>query len=526
MNAFFARSDARKSANYNIARYLEGYTYFSQGQFDKARNAFSVYIDGALATEPTYADALNRIGDCYFNAREFPQAITYYTQVSNLQSSGADYAFFQRGYALGLQHKYAEKINVMRDLIKRYPKSDYADDGIYEIARAQLQQDDERGAIVTYEQLLNSYPHSTLARKASLERAMLYRNLHQTDEAIAAYKQTIEKYPATEEAYTALDALQALYVETGNVNEFLAYSKNLAKMNMTVSTAEDSLLYAAAEMQYMQAAYQKATVSLSNYLTQYCAGGRYCTTARYYLADSYYRLGKSSEALAQYQVLAEANANPYQEEAATRVAEICFDKGDYNCALEAFYRMHALASTRENTTIARLGILRCSQALGRHQAAIDIAEQMLSDTPVSEETKAEAIYGRAKAYVALKQWSKAQADLKMLANEVRTAQGAEAKYLLAQSYFELKDLDTAEAQVMEFTQMNTQQQYWLARALVLLSDINRERGELFQARQYLLVLEQNYMAQGDDIPSLIKERLAALNKLEQPVEKEVNDEEE
>ncbi len=525
LNAFFARSDARNSANYNIARYLEGYTYFSQGQFDKARNAFSVYIDGALATEPTYADALNRIGDCYFNAREFPQAITYYTQVSNLQSSGADYAFFQRGYALGLQHKYAEKINVMRDLIKRYPKSDYADDGIYEIARAQLQQDDERGAIVTYEQLLNSYPHSTLARKASLERAMLYRNLHQNDEAIAAYKQTIEKYPATEEAYTALDALQALYVETGNVNEFLAYSKNLAKMNMTVSTAEDSLLYAAAEMQYMQAAYQKATVSLSNYLTQYCAGGRYCTTARYYLADSYYRLGKSSEALAQYQVLAEANASPYQEEAATRVAEICFDKGDYNCALEAFYRMHALASTRENTTIARLGILRCSQALGRHQAAIDIAEQILSDTPVSEETKAEAIYGRAKAYVALKQWSKAQADLKMLANEVRTAQGAEAKYLLAQSYFELKDLDTAEAQVMEFTQMNTQQQYWLARALVLLSDINRERGELFQARQYLLVLEQNYMAQGDDIPSLIKERLAALNKLEQPVEKEENDEE-
>jgi TolA-binding protein len=525
LNAFFARSDARNSANYNIARYLEGYTYFSQGQFDKARNAFSVYIDGALATEPTYADALNRIGDCYFNAREFPQAITYYTQVSNLQSSGADYAFFQRGYALGLQHKYAEKINVMRDLIKRYPKSDYADDGIYEIARAQLQQDDERGAIVTYEQLLNSYPHSTLARKASLERAMLYRNLHQNDEAIAAYKQTIEKYPATEEAYAALDALQALYVETGNVNEFLAYSKNLAKMNMTVSTAEDSLLYAAAEMQYMQAAYQKATVSLSNYLTQYCAGGRYCTTARYYLADSYYRLGKSSEALAQYQVLAEANANPYQEEAATRVAEICFDKGDYNCALEAFYRMHALASTRENTTIARLGILRCSQALGRHQAAIDIAEQILSDTPVNEETKAEAIYGRAKAYVALKQWSKAQADLKMLANEVRTAQGAEAKYLLAQSYFELKDLDTAEAQVMEFTQMNTQQQYWLARALVLLSDINRERGELFQARQYLLVLEQNYMAQGDDIPSLIKERLAALNKLEQPVEKEENDEE-
>ena len=526
LNTFFSRPGAKGSENYSIARYLQGYTYFSQKQYDKARNAFISYIDAALATETTYADALNRIGDCYFNARQFPQAISYYSQVANLQAAGTDYALFQKGYALGLQHKYSEKISVLNDLVKRYPKSDYADDGVYEIARAQLQQDDERGAIATYEQLLSAYPHSTLARKASLERAMLFRNLNQNDQAIAAYRQTIERYPATEEAYTALDALQALYVESGNVDEYLTYSKTLAKMNMNVTTAEDSLLYAAAEMQYMQASYQKATVSLSNYITQYCAGGRYCTVARYYLADSYYRLGKTSEALAQYIVLAEMNANPYQEEAATRVAEICYDKGDWKGALDGFYRMHALASTRENTTIARLGILRCSQQLGRHQAAIDIAEQLLSDTPVSDETKAEALYGRAKAYIALGQWSKAQPDLKILAREVRTPQGAEAKYLLAQSYYEAKDLDAAESQVMEFTQMNTQQQYWLARALVLLSDINRSRGEYFQARQYLLVLQQNYLIKGDDIPALISARLAELDKIEQPVEKEVNDEEE
>ena len=528
LSLFFARPDAKRSENYSIARYLQGYCYFSQAQYDKARTAFSTYIDAAMATEPTYADALNRIGDCYFNARQFQPAITYYTQVSNLQASGADYALFQRGYALGLQHKYSEKISVLRDLVKRYPKSDYADDGVYEIARAQLQQEDERGAIGTYEQLLAAYPHSTLARKASLERAMLYRNLNETEQAIAAYRQTIETYPATEEAYTALDALQALYIETGNVNEYLAYTKNLAKMNMNVTTQEDSLLYAAAEMQYMQAAYQKATVSLTNYISQYCSGGRYCTTARYYLADSYYRLGKTSEALQHYAVLAELAANPYQEEAAIRVAEISYDKGDYAAALEAFYRMHSLASSRENTNIARLGILRCSNALGRHQAAIDIAGQILNDTPVSDETRQEALYCRAKAYIALGQWAKAQADLKPLAAEVRTAQGAEAKYLLAQSWFELRDLDKAEAEIMSFTGMNTQQQYWLARALILLSDINRERGEYFQARQYLLVLRQNYTATGDDIPQLISARIAALDKIEQPqepVEMEENDEE-
>lgn len=518
--AFFARPDAKQSENYVVARYLQGYSAFSQARYDAAKEAFSIYIDGALATESTYADALNRIGDCYFNARQFQQAITYYTQVSNLQTVGADYALFQRGYALGLQHKYNDKVAVLKELLKRYPKSDYADDGTYEIARAQLQLDDERGAISTYEQLLATYPHSPLARKASLERAMLYRNLGQNTDAIAAYRKTIEKYPATEEAYTALDALQALYVEEGKVDEYVAYTKGLAKMNMTVTTKEDSLLYASAEMQYMQGDYPRATVSLSNYITQYCSGGRYCTTARYYLADAYYRMGKNTEALAQYTVLAEMAANPYQEEAATRVAEICFDKGDYNCALDAFYRMHGLASSREKTNIARLGILRCCQRLGRHQAAIDIADQILSDTPVSDETKAEALYCRAKGLVALGQWLKAQPDLAALATDVRTAQGAEAKYLLAQSYYELQLVNEAEDEVMAFTRMNTQQQYWLARALILLSDINRERGELFQARQYLLVLQQNYLIKGDDIPTLIQERIAQLDELEKPVIKE------
>jgi TolA-binding protein len=473
-----------------------------------------------------YADALNRLGDCCFNARQFDRAIAYYTQVSNLQAAGTDYALYQRGLALGLQHKYAQKAEVLRELASRYPKSDYADDGVYETARAQLQLEDERGAISTYEQLLSKYPHSPLARKASLERAMLFRNLKENEQAIAAYRQTIEKYPATEEAYTALDALQTLYVEAGKVDEYLTYTKNLAKMNMTVTTQEDSLVYAAAEMQYMQGEYMKATVSLSNYISQYCTGGRYCTSARYFLADSYYRLGKSSEALAEYKVLAEMSANPYQEEAATRVAEICFDKADYNCALEAFYRMHALSSSRENTVIARLGILRCSQRLERYQATIDIAEQILSDQPVSDETRAEALYCRAKAYIGMGEWSKAQPDLQVLATEVRTAQGAEAKYLLAQSWFEVQDLDRAEAEVMSFTQMNTQQQYWLARALILLSDINRERGELFQARQYLLVLQQNYTRTGDNIPMLIAERLDALNQMEQPIETEENEDEE
>ena len=508
MEAFLAQPKAQQSANYQAAEYLYGYTMFALHRYDEAAKHFVRYIDRIPAADPTYADALNRLGDCTFNARDFQSAIAYYGQVIDRNATGSDYATFQKGYAQGLLHKYTEKINTMQTLVARYPKSDYADDGLYEMARAQLQLEDEPTAIQTYETLLQTYPNSNLARKATLERAMLYGNLRRTTEAIAAYKAVIERYPATDEAYAALDALEALYVETNNIAEYLDYTKQLSKMNMQVTTADDSLSYAAAELQYMQGNYPAAATSLSAYLSTYCTGGRYCTTAQQQLADAYYRLMQPEDALREYKTLAEIAGNPYMEEACMRVAELSYDAADYNTALDYFYRLLSQASSTENADIARLGILRCSYFLGQHRATIDIAAQIIADYSADSKAPvvAEARYNRAKAYVALEQWTNAVEDLQVVAEEVRTANGAEAKYLLAECYFAENDLDKAEAEIMSFAQMNTQQQYWLARALILLADINTRRGDTFQAQQYLLSLQANYQPAGDDD---IAERIAS-----------------
>ena len=512
---YFAQPDVRRSANYPAAMYLYGYALFSLHRYDEANKQFLRYIDqggGQGGNDPTYADALNRLGDCAFNARDFRSAIAYYGQVIDLNATGSDYATFQKGYAQGLLRKYNDKINTMQTLVARYPKSDYADDGMYEIARAQLQLENEPAAIETYGQLLQTYPNSNYARKAMLERAMLYGNLHRTEEAIAAYKATIDRYPATDEAYAALDALEALYVETNNIGEYLNYTKQLSKQNMQVTTADDSLSYAAAELQYMQGNYTAAATALSGYLSKYCAGGRYCTAAQQQLADAYYRLMQPADALREYKALAEIAGNPYMEEACMRVAELSYDAADYATALDYFYRLLSQASSTENTDIARLGILRCSYYLGQHRATIDIAGQILADYHTDSNKApvvAEARYNRAKAYIALEQWENAEADLQVVAEEVRTANGAEAKYLLAECYFAENDLDKAEAEIMSFAQMNTQQQYWLARALILLADINTRRGDTFQAKQYLLSLQANYQpaGDGDDIAERIASRL-------------------
>jgi hypothetical protein len=123
------------------------------------------------------------------------------------------------------------------------------------------------------------------------------------------------------------------------------------------------------------------------------------------------------------------------------------------------------------------------------------------------------MFCRAKAYLQKKQYDSAKEDLKLVAKEVRTAQGAEAKYLLAQCYYNIGELNAAEQEIMSFTQQKTSQQYWLAKCFILLADINITRNELFQAKQYLLALQSNYHVQ-DDIQTAITNKLQHIAQLE------------
>lgn len=509
-----AHQSSAQSKNFANVDYLAGYALFSLKQYNEAETMFRQFIVSSDSSQPTYSDALNRIGDCCFNARSFKDAADTYQKVIDLNSTGIDYALFQRGYALGLMRRYGDKAAVMEQLVANYPKSDYADDALYEIARAQLQAENTNDAISAYNRLIKQYPNSNLSRKASLELGMSYQTQQQYDQAINAFKHTIQTYPGSKEAYSALDGLEQIYVETNRISEYLAYTKQLGRMNMNISNQEDSLTYAAAELQYMLGNYAQAAAGLSTYLSQYCSGGRYCTMATYYAADSYNRLEQFDEALAMYRQLTEITGNPYMEEACTRVAAISYDKKDYATARTYFLRMKQLSTKHQNLTAAQLGILRCCFYLNDYDATIDIATEILSDDQITKNVRDEALYNRAKALIKQKKYGLASVDLTPLAKDVRIITGAEAKYLLAECYYQLGAIDSAEEEIMSFAGMKTQHQYWLAKSLILLSDINVQRNDIFQAKQYLLSLQNNYKVV-DDIQQQVKEKLNAIAQLEQ-----------
>lgn len=507
MEQYISRAKSSTDSHMQQARYGAGYAYYSQKKYDSAVKHFTQFINIADKKDQRYTDALNRIADTYFSKRNLTQAEANYSRAYAAGGKGKDYALFQRGYCLGLMKKYSDKISVMDQLVRQMPRSSYADDALYESGRAYIQQNKGDEAMESYKRLLDNYPNSELAAKAALEIAMIYDNRGDHEMAIKSYKQVIKDYPGSDESYTALDALEETYITLDRVKEYIDYTKTLGRVIKTnAATKEDSLTYMAAERQYVQGKYSQAAAGMKSYVNSYCPDGRYCTVAQYYMADSYYRTGMRDEALQAYDPLTEMKGSTHREEACLRAAEIAYDKKDYAAASKYFERLQECASIIDNANAARLGVLRCSYHLEDHNATIRIATQIIEDNHSENSMVYEARYHRAKSYLAQNDTFRAMPDLKEVAKDMRTAQGAEAKYLISDILYKQKELDKAETEIMDFAQNGTPHQYWLAKAMVLLADIYIQREDDFQAKQYLLSLQANYTEQ-DDIQEQIKQRL-------------------
>lgn len=115
----------------------------------------------------------------------------------------------------------------------------------------------------------------------------------------------------------------------------------------------------------------------------------------------------------------------------------------------------------------------------------------------------------AKAYLAKNNNDAAIELLTSASQDVRTQTGSEAKYMLAQNLFDNGKIDQSLEKVTEFIQEGSPYQYWLARSIILMSDISVKNGDTFTASEYLKSLQSNY-SENDDISSLINSRLSNL----------------
>lgn len=501
----------RNTDMYALAHYNLGYSYFKLKEYGEALNRFRQYVNlESNQQTPAYADAYNRIGDCLFHNRQFAMAEENYTRAAQLQPSAGDYSVYQKGFLLGLQKDYKGKISVMDRLIREFPESQYVDDALFEKGRSYVLLDNNQAAAASFEQLMRDFPQSSLARKAGVQLGLIYFNDNQPEKAAEAYKNVISNYPGSEEAKVALQDLKSVYIELDDINSFAAYANSLGGNVRFEVSEQDSLTYLAAEKLFMRGDNEGARRSLTNYLQTFPQGA-FSSNANFYLASIAFAKKDLEEAKRLFSLVLESGDTKFREESWARKAEIEYLDKDYAAAMESFKHLQAVAENPENKEAAKLGLMRCAELTGQPQEALLAANDLLKEPKLSPEIMSEARYVRAKAYISLKQENKALADLKEISKDTRTIHGAEAKYLLAQLYYDNKDDKNAETVLMNFIENGTPHQYWLARGFILLADIYIRQGDDFQARQYLTSLQNNYKGD-DEIAAMIEDRLGKLKK--------------
>lgn len=501
----------RNTDMYALAHYNLGYSYFKLKEYGEALNRFRQYVNlESNQQTPAYADAYNRIGDCLFHNRQFAMAEENYTRAAQLQPSAGDYSVYQKGFLLGLQKDYKGKISVMDRLIREFPESQYVDDALFEKGRSYVLLDNNQAAAASFEQLMRDFPQSSLARKAGVQLGLIYFNDNQPEKAADAYKSVISNYPGSEEAKVALQDLKSVYIELNDINSFAAYANSLGGNVRFEVSEQDSLTYLAAEKLFMRGDNEGARRSLTNYLQTFPQGA-FSSNANFYLASIAFAKKDLEEAKRLFSLVLESGDTKFREESWARKAEIEYLDKDYAAAMESFKHLQAVAENPENKEAAKLGLMRCAELIGQPQEALLAANDLLKEPKLSPENMSEARYVRAKAYISLKQENKALADLKEISKDTRTIHGAEAKYLLAQLYYDNKDDKNAETVLMNFIENGTPHQYWLARGFILLADIYIRQGDDFQARQYLTSLQNNYKGD-DEIAAMIEDRLGKLKK--------------
>ena len=506
---YLATTEQTTSEMYALAHYNLGYIAFQRKDYTQAQGWFQKYIRLEKGgNKATLADAYNRIADGHLNQRQFEEAKEYYAQAERMNTASGDYSFYQLALVSGLQKDYAGKITLLNRLVGKYPQSPYAINAMYEKGRSYVLNNNNTQAIATFKGLLSKYPESPISRKAAAEIGLLHYQNEELDLAIEAYKWVIKKYPGSAEARLSMLDLKSIYVDMNRIDEFAALANTMPGNIRFEASEQDSLTYMAAEKIYMRGRLEEAKESFNRYLQSF-PDGAFGLNTHYYLClignqqRNYDLILTHSGALLAYP------DNPFLEESLILRAEVQFNQHQFAEALKSYQLLKEKATHADRRILAETGMLRSATLLKDDITVVQAATDLLSEAKLTPELTNEALYYRAKAYQNQQATKKAMDDLQLLAKDTRNLYGAEAKFLVAQQWYQEREYAAAEKELLNYIDQSTPHAYWLARSFILLSDVYVAMDKKLDARQYLLSLQQNYEG-SEEIANMIKSRLNKL----------------
>lgn len=480
--SFYTQSGAvaQGEANPTTAKYTLGYSWLKKENYSKALGFFEQITKTVSPTSsPLEQDAYVRSADCYFMAKNFSTANAMYDNVLNSALPQSDYALFQKSMIAGVKSS-ADKIKVLNDLTRKYPKSSMVADVNMEIADTYMADEKFRDAIPYLNNILNSPDAGGLQPKALLKLGLSYYNIDKNKEALDNYQVLIQKYPQSPEADEALDNIKNIYVEEGKPNEYVELMRRNGKA-LSVTEA-DSLTYTAASIKYNNNDCAAAITGFNNYLNQY-PDGAFALEANYFRGDCYSKNKDWQNAVNSYAYVNSKGLNRFFEKATLEAASInYFELQNYAEAKKFFESLRSGAVNQENQLEALRGLVRCYYQLKDYAQANDAAKELLTKKGISTDDKAIGFLVLGKSQQINNDCGAAITSFKSCAAISKSAWGAEARYEIANCQFSMNSLATAEKSALAVIKETGSYDLWVTKSYILLGDIFMAQKDYFNAK--------------------------------------------
>ena len=462
------------------ARYNLGYAYLRKENYAVARDFFEPLAKNpALNSDELTQDAYIRAADANFMEKNYTRAKSMYDNVIRYSWPAEDYATFQNAMIVGIRNS-KEKIELLNTMNRKFPESSLITDANMEIANTYMADENFSAAIPYLGNVIKSTGNASLKPQAILKLGISYYNLRDNDEALKQYRTLLDQYPNSPEAEDAIGDVRAIYLEEAKPDEYAEFMRQVGRP-ISVNT-EDSLTYAAAENQYINGVANVALSSFDNYLSKFPSGA-YAIDASFYKGELYAGRKDWKNALAGYEPVAANAPNKFAERAVLAAARIYFfELKDYPRAENYYVQLSQITSSQENKLEAMRGLLRSQYQQEKWADAAASGKELVALKGSSSDDKALANMAVAKSYQVDGKFDLAIANYKTVITLNKAALGAEARYEIADCWFQLGKLNDAEKAAFETINKSGSYGYWVTKAYILLGDIYFTQKDYFNAK--------------------------------------------
>ncbi len=493
----------------NLISYHLAYTYFMEGDYANALRWLDNYIESD--DEQFAADAMVRVGDCYFFSKDYNIAITAYElKIGSYPDEQDLYPYYRAGLAAGLMEDQDEKIRLLSPVKSASNTLPYWPESMYELGKAYASVGDTDNAVRTFRLLRAGAIDPDYTSRALLELGTISRSRGEYDEALAYYKTVVEQGGHYVE--DALLAIEAIYSITGEPEAYLEYLASVQDIVTQSDERREQVYSSAMEQIYLAGNWTRAISTLQQYMVKF-PDGAHMPQALFYLAESYRNLEDYVKAADAYVGAIDAGIDgALLEQSWLHLSGVRYRLEQFADAYAGYQTLLVIAKLDENKLAARQGMMRAAFRGREYPKAVAAAEEVLKQKDLGEKQEREATYILAKSCLGAGMRDRAIELLTDLAKDPSTPAGAEASYLLIQDLYDRGHFKEVPDKVYAFAPLAVGQNYWLAKAYIVLGDSFMEMGNEAQAKATFQSLLTGYTPYGpsDDVLDQVNMRLSRM----------------